>query len=235
MEAKNLRARARANLQDQWGLSIGVAVIACIFGAMMSGVDFLPEFKVSIKDIDLENLFSHTWYFNNGDRYSISFGLPTILFLLHMIVGGTMQLGYCAFLLKQHDGEAPEFGDLFSKFDQFGQGFAQAFLRRLYVFLWSLLFIIPGIVKSFSYAMTPFIMADNPNLTASEAINLSKKMMDGHKLDLFWLDLTFIGWDLLCILTLNLGHIALNPYKNAAYAAFYRQVKELNPSLADSF
>ena len=73
--------------------------------------------------------------------------------------------------------------------------------------------------------MTPFILAENPGMSASQAIRLSEDLMDGYKSDLFILDLSFIGWDLLAVLTLNLGHIALNPYKNAAYAAFYRQIQ----------
>ena len=69
--------------------------------------------------------------------------------------------------------------------------------------------------------MTPFIMAENPEMSASEAITASKELMDGHKGELFTLDLTFIGWGLLAALTLNLGNLALNPHHNAAYAAFY--------------
>ena len=141
------------------------------------------------------------------------------------LIGGVLQMGYADFLLKQHDGKEAAFGDLFSKFDYFGTGFAQHFLRSLYTFLWTLLFIIPGIMKSYSYAMTPFILAENPNLTASQAIQRSENLMDGYKSDLFMLDLSFIGWSILAGLTLNLGHIALNPYRNAAYAAFYRQIQ----------
>lgn len=227
MEAKEIRARARANLQNQWGLSIGVALVAGLLGALVANG------SGSI-DIELDNQIMQQLPDVVLVILSAYLSIAGALGLAQFIIGGTVQLGYCSFLLKQHDGEKAEFRDLFSKFDQFGQGFLQAFLRGLYVALWSLLFIIPGIIKSYSYAMTPFIMAENPNLTASEAINLSKKMMDGHKGDLFWLGLTFIGWVLLSILTLNIGSIFLNPYVNAAYAAFYRQVKELTPSLQDS-
>ena len=72
--------------------------------------------------------------------------------------------------------------------------------------------------------MTPYILAEHPDLTASEAIARSKQLMDGHKMDLFVLYLTFIGWDLLAALTLNLGNLALNPYKNAAITVFYRDI-----------
>ena len=116
------------------------------------------------------------------------------------------------------------FADLFSQFDRFGTGFAQQFLRALYTCLWSLLLVIPGIVKGLSYAMTPFILEEHPEMTASEAIKASMKLMDGHKMDLFILGLSFIGWSLLACLTMGIGFLFLNPYINAAYAAFYRSI-----------
>lgn len=217
MEAKDYRRIARENLSDNWGLSIGVAVIACLLGGLLVGSDFLPEIEFNSEN------FSYSTDVFGGDL-SISFGSGSLLGLAQFILGGVIQLGYVQYLLKQHDRRTPELSDLFSQFDRFGQGFAQAFLRVLYVALWSLLFIIPGIVKSYAYAMTPFIMAEHPEMTANQAITASKELMDGHKGELFWLDLTFIGWSLLCALTLNIGNIALNPYRNAAYAAFYRNI-----------
>ena len=98
-------------------------------------------------------------------------------------------------------------------------------LMTIYIIGWTLLLIIPGIIKSFSYAMTPFILADKPELSADEAIVLSMKMMDGHKLDLFILYLSFIGWGLLCILTVGIGFFWLIPYQNTTTAAFYEDVK----------
>ena len=72
--------------------------------------------------------------------------------------------------------------------------------------------------------MTPFIMAENPDLSANDAITISTELMEGHKGELFTLDLTFLGWDILAAITCNIGYLALNPYKNAAYAAFYRDL-----------
>lgn len=217
METSFIRQKARENLADNWGLSIGVAALACLLGGLVVGSSFIPEFNYS-----WTHRFSEGYEFEmfKNFRINISGGIGILSFIL----GGTIQLGYVQFLLKQHDRQTAEFSDLFSQFDRFGTGFAQAFLRSLYTFLWMLLFIIPGIIASLSYAMTPFILAEHPDLTASEAISRSKAMMDGHKTDLFILGLTFLGWDLLCVLTLNLGYLALNPYKNAAYAVFYRQI-----------
>src|SRR5699024_6836062 len=144
--------------------------------------------------------------------------------LASIVLGGVLQLGYANFLLRQHDGQDLKLEVLFSQFDRFGTGFAQAFLRSLYTLLWSLLFIIPGIVAAYRYAMTPFILAEHPELTASQAIARSKELMTGRKFDLFLLDLSFLGWVILAALTMNLGHLFLNPYRNAAYAVFYRNI-----------
>ncbi len=106
-------------------------------------------------------------------------------------------------------------------------------LQTIYTYLWSLLLIIPGIIKGYSYAMTPYLLKENENLKNNEAIELSMKMMDGHKMELFILDLTFIGWIILTILTFGLGSLWLSPYMYSARAHFYNDLKEeyaqLNP------
>ena len=101
---------------------------------------------------------------------------------------------------------------------------AARFLQSIYILLWSLLFIIPGIIASYSYAMTEYILAEHLELSASEAISRSKQMMDGNKWRLFCLQFSFIGWSILCAFTLGIGIFWLTPYKQAATAAFYREV-----------
>ena len=221
MDSKLLRARARENLRGMWPVAIGVAAIAYLLGGLMFGAQFFPELKTEFTTTDLEALRSFEF-----DRINTHMRVGNInaIGLVGFILGGVIQLGYGQFLLKQHDRQEPAWNDLFSQFHRFGQGFAQKFLRGLYCFLWGLLFVIPGIVKAYSYAMTPYIMAENPDMRAQDAIRASMQLMDGHKGELFWLRRTFIGWDLLAALTLNLGHLALNPYKNAAEAAFYREL-----------
>lgn len=219
MEASDLRRRARENLAGNWGTAIGVAAVAFLLGGLLIGSTFIPEFEVRIENMDISSLRDLLTLSLGATGMTI--GFTSLLGLAQFIIGGVVELGYAQYLLKQHDRRDPQFSDLFSKFDYFGAGFCQAFLRGLYVFLWSLLFIIPGIVAGYSYAMTPFIMSEHPDMPASEAIRASKELMYGHKGELFWLDLTFIGWSLLSALTLNLGNLWLNPYRNAAYAAFY--------------
>ena len=220
MEYSTLRRRARENLRGKWGIAVGAAFVAALFGALVTssgGVSFT-------QNLDEELLYELPEVVIQIIALVASVG--GVLGFASFILGGTVQLGYCKFLLSQHDGQPHSLSDLFSQFERFGTGFAQAFLRGLYVFFWSLLFVIPGIVKSFSYAMTPFLLAEYPELTANQAITLSRKIMNGHKLDLFFLGLTFIGWSLLNILTLGIGSLWLNPYMNATWAAFYRQLQE---------
>ncbi len=95
------------------------------------------------------------------------------------------------------------------------------FLRAVYVLLWSLLLLVPGIIKGYSYAMTPYILADNPNLTHDRAITLSRQMMDGNKLDLWVLHLSFLGWYLLGLLACGVGILFVNPYAHSTEAEFY--------------
>ena len=110
-------------------------------------------------------------------------------------------------------------------FGNWGHHVGGMLLVGVYTLAWTLLLIVPGIIKSFAYALTPFILIDKPELSANEAIELSMKMMDGHKLDLFILYLSFIGWYLLSILTLCIGMLWVMPYMYTTMAAFYEDVK----------
>ena len=107
-------------------------------------------------------------------------------------------------------------------------------LSTIYIFLWTLLLIIPGIIKSYSYALTPYILVEHPEMSANEAIEESMRLMDGHKFDLFYLQLSFIGWAILSILSLGLGFFWLIPYQMTAQAAFYRDIKNEAMPLQDS-
>ena len=106
-------------------------------------------------------------------------------------------------------------------------------LMGILIGLWTLLLVVPGIIKAYAYAMTPYILDENPELSPSEAIHRSRMMMKGHKFDLFWLHLSFIGWILLGILTAGIGYLWLEPYIYTAQAAFYEEVKADYAQIAD--
>ena len=228
MNASELRLKARESLKGNYWYAVMVAFVAAIFGALMINGG---SYSVNIEERATE-LFGNLPTIVKTYLIIAASTAGAINFVA-FILGGVVQLGYAQYLLKQQDREVNSVKDLFSQFDRFSQGFLQAFLRGLYTFLWTLLFIIPGIVKSFAYAMTPFLMAEDPNLTAKEAIKLSQERMMGHKGELFCLGLSFIGWSLLAALTGGIGNIFLNPYMNAAYAAFYRD--KISPKTAVTY
>ena len=208
---------ARRNLEGTWGISVGVALVAALLGGLIVGTG--SNINFNFNEDTVRNLPPIFW-----TVLLPIVSLAGLLGIVSFILGGTVELGYAKFLLKQYDRKELQFSDLFSQFERFGTGFAQKFLRTLYTCLWALLLVIPGIVKGLSYAMTPFILEEHPEMTASEAIKASMKLMDGHKMDLFILGLTFIGWEILACLTMGIGFLFLNPYMNAAYAAFYRNI-----------
>lgn len=230
MTASDFRQRARENLAGNWAVSIAVAALAFLLGGILTGSTFIPSID---SNTNIEFLQKLDFLMEKGIRIgNMTIGLRSgIMGLVGFLIGGVIQLGYTRFLLKQYDGENPDWHDLFSQFDRFGQGFAQAFLRNLYTTLWGLLLIVPGIIKELSYSMTPYIMIEEPELSASEAIQKSILMMDGHKWELFLLRLSFIGWTILASIPLNLGHLLLNPYRNSAETAFYRNLKRQHPYL----
>lgn len=217
MEASEIRLKARESLKGNYWNAVLVAFVAAIFGALLANGG---SFSLNIEERVREVFGSLPMFIKV--YLAIAAGCASVTFWVSFILGGVVQLGYAQYLLKQHDGEACSVKELFSLFDRFGQGFLQALLRGIYTFLWSLLLIVPGIIKSYAYSMTPFIMVENPNVTANEAIKLSQEKMRGHKGELFWLGLTFFGWSILATLTGGIGYFFLNPYMNAAYAAFYR-------------
>ena len=224
MVYSEIRRQARDNLRGHWGQAVIAAMVAGLLGGGITSASSSAGGSAgsSSGTLDLEAFQSLPPEVMHVATTIL--GVVGILALVGFIIGGTVQLGYCVYLLKQYHRQETSIGDLFSQFFRFGTGFAQQFLVGLYALLWSLLFVIPGIVKTFSYAMTPFILADNPNLTANQAITRSRELMDGHKWELFVLSLTFIGWEILGTLTFGIGLLWVTPYKNAAYAAFYRQL-----------
>ena len=122
-------------------------------------------------------------------------------------------------------GGAPEVKDAFSGFDDFWAAFKVSFLAGLFTFLWSLLFVIPGIVKSISYSMSMYILAENKGKSALECINESKAMTNGHKMDLFVLGLSFIGWELVGYITCGIAYIWILPYIQATFVNAYHSLK----------
>jgi uncharacterized membrane protein len=144
----------------------------------------------------------------------------------YVILCGPLVLGMCGYFLDKARGRTVTLGTVFSGFNMFGQGFLLNFLTSILIILWSCLLIIPGIIKSLSYSMAYYIVLDNPQMNALDAITASRRMMQGYKSKLFCLYFSFFGWFLLCILSLGIGCFWLIPYMQLSEANFYEDLKK---------
>nr|MDK2851550.1 hypothetical protein [Candidatus Cloacimonadota bacterium] len=159
--------------------------------------------------------------------YDLIFYITGSLFAIGAIlVYGPLSYGAANILLKVLNSEKVEISMLFSGFDDFADTLSAGLLIMLYVFLWSLLFIIPGIIAAFSYSMTFYIMRENPEMSPSQAMAASKHMMYGHKWQLFDLYFSFLGWILLCIISFGIASIYVTPYMSVSTAVFYADLKQ---------
>lgn len=241
MYARDFRASARAALKGKWLMACVAGLIACILGA-----NTLAYTGGAASNGARQNI--NTTYIGQGGEeyiypdanfdmgYTISpvleliAGVMLLVVLFYVfiaiVVGSAVEIGYKRYHLAIMDGDSPSIGVLFSGFSIYGRAFLLRLLTSLYVFLWSLLFVIPGIIKTYSYAMAPYILAENPDMSASEAINVSRQLMDGNKWRLFCLQISFLGWEILAALTCGLGSIPLEAYMSSAMAAFYREISQ---------
>lgn len=152
--------------------------------------------------------------------------IPYIGTIGSIIVAPPLMLGLYKMFLNVTYGDKAEVSTIFEPFQTcFASSVILNLLVGIFTFLWSLLLIIPGIIKSYAYSMSFYILAENPNMSASDAITESKTIMDGHKMDLFVLMLSFFPWIVLCVFTFGLGYIFVLPYMQLTMTNFYHNVK----------
>lgn len=154
--------------------------------------------------------------------------ISIIIFIFILSVGELLFVGSKKFFIEGYNEEA-KISMVFSMFNKndWLNIIKTQFTTKIYIMLWSILFIIPGIIKSYEYRFVPYIKSENPNISTKEAIRLSRNMTDGNKFDMFILfGFSFILWDILGILFLGIGHILVLPYKTATEASLYLRLKE---------
>jgi uncharacterized membrane protein len=152
--------------------------------------------------------------------------IPIAGSLACLIIGGPFLLGATFFSLNLARKQDTRVEVLFEGFKDFGRALGTYLLMILYIILWTLLLVIPGIIKAISYSQTFYILAEDKSIGAEEALKKSLTMMDGYKMKYFVLGLSFIGWILLSILTLGIGFLWLIPYMQVTFANFHIELKE---------
>ena len=204
----NYKNRALSALENKWG---NFVAITFVYGLIIGITQVL-----------------------SGDKDS-----PAILHLIGLvlfILALPLTWGYQTLFLGAVRGGEATAKDMFEGYNKelFSRVLTTTLLYYVYVFLWSLLLLIPGCIKSYSYAMTPYILKDNPEMKNNAAIEESMRMMDGHKLELFLLDLSFIGWAILSLLTCCIGFLWLVPYMNMARVNFYEDLKKASVEVKEA-
>jgi len=194
--SRNLRALGRNALTGKWGLGV--------LGTLLYMV------LTTVPVIILNAIF--------GGADGSPAGVSTIY---NLLITGPMTLGYAMFAISIFRKRETSPAEVFYGFERFGKALGLYIVMVIFVLLWSLLLIVPGIIAAFRYSMSFYILADNPNMGIMEAINESKRMMRGNKWKFFCLNLSFIGWGILCLLTLGIGFLWFLPYMEVSIIAFY--------------
>ena len=178
------------------------------------------------------NLFAAPWLYPLLVCLIVSAinGLASAIVVGTLIVAGPLSVGSAFYFLnvaRKKENASSDIGAMLKPVSNDAGGtIILGLLTALFTALWAMLFIIPGIVKSFSYAMAPYIKADHPEYTATQALDESRRIMKGHKWHLFCLNLSFIGWMIVGALACGIGTLWVAPYMSAAQAAFYEEIKD---------
>nr|WP_257125369.1 DUF975 family protein [Bhargavaea cecembensis] len=194
-------------MKGLWWFMAGAALI-------LFAIDAIPALLSPATYVDEELL--------TGTEQAIDFATTILSILLFPITVGWLWLNLD--IIRQQDVSIERIFRAFTT--MYWKSVWVNILMGFFLFFWTLLLIIPGIIKSFSYSLTIYILHDRPELSALEAITESRKMMDGYKGQAFLLTLSFIGWFILGILTLGIGFLFIYPYYSATYARFYEEIKE---------
>lgn len=212
---KELKDNAKQSLRGNWGWAIIVFLItAIIFGIFTGAGHWLDETYINY---DGTNIF-----------YQFASPIGSILLWIGSFIGLSRNIAFLE--LRDDQKEEKPYMAAFSVFteNRFGPELINFVLVSIFTFLWTWLLIIPGIIKAYSYSMTPYIVKDmvagGKQVSATDGINASKELMKGHKMALFIFDLSFLGWNILAAITCGIGYLWVTPYYQTAKANFYRHI-----------
>ena len=222
-----IKTRAKEVLRFTYWKSFLVSLIILIAGGSENSWNFSNTRNNSDSYINHGNSFPGEIIYVYNRFFAFLASIILILIILRIVIGYMLEVGGKKYFLKasEKNADISYLGFCF-KDGRYGQVLITMFLKEVYTLLWTLLLIVPGIVKSYAYRMVPYILADNPGIGSNRAIELSNEMTNGEKLDMFVLDLSFFGWYLLGVLLFGVGVLFINPYKDATMAELYLELRE---------
>lgn len=228
--AYEFRLAARNALRGHWA----AAVIAGVIVSVLCGNRQVPEFRLNFTDgsVSAEVSAAGQTLFSTDSGFSalltgavvVTLLAALVVSVLYFLVGSAVSVGYARFNLDLTDGVKPDLRTLFPEMEIWKTAVLMRLAETVIIFFLGLLLVIPGIIAAYTYAMDYYILAEHPDLTAWETMQWSRSLMQGNRLRLFFLDLSFIGWYLLSFVTFGLSSYAVSPYVEAAHAAFYREI-----------
>ena len=201
--------------RNYWKMFVVTLIASILTGEKTTIIERVQDFTSNNLSYDSQPIF-----------YSF-ISVASILGILYTIfIGNVIVVGKNGYFIKNHD-ENPELSEIFKGFKgNYLNVVKIMFLMDLKTLLWLLLLIVPGLIKAYEYSMIPYLLAENPNLSASEAFSLSKQMTTGQKMNLFVLDLSFLGWIILGLICCGIGILFVLPYPEATRAEVYLNLKE---------
>ena len=218
-----LKQNAWNSLKSYYWTAFGVTLVASLLGGN-------SNFTGSFGGSSASNSYSEsTSDMSTGQAVTILIAVLVIMVValgialaIYAFLGGVVKCGECKFYCKARTGDV-NFGYLFDNFQggRYMPTVKVMFQMQLEITLWTLCFIIPGVIKSYEYMLVPYLMAENPNLSKERVLQISKQTMEGEKMKCFMLGLSFIGWILLGSLACGLGVLFVSPYMEATFAEFY--------------
>ena len=231
MKARDFRDRARMALSGHWFVAIIAGIIATMFGAA-SGFTFNFNFNFDFDSLDLggstEGLSNFAPQLDPDITIPVLIGVGVAMLVyvaIMFVLACVISVGYAEFNLDLVDRYTPRIKTLFSHFGQTKTAVVAGLMIFVRVFIGTIFFVIPGIITAFKYVAVYYIIAENPGISAKEALERSKELMWHNKWRYFCLSLSFIGWHLLSVLTFGVASIWVVPYCQAAYATFYREIQ----------
>ncbi len=227
------REQVKGNAKYVLSFSYWKALVACLIVTFVTGISQMGSGYSAI--FRLSDNYYFSWRF--GVILLLVFSVLALLgSLFGIFVVNPIEVGKCRFFIANRQNKGG-YDQIFSIFKSgiYLNIVKTMFLKNLYIFLWSLLFIIPGIIKAYEYSMVPYILAENPQMDSNRVFALSRSMTDGEKGDIFVFDLSFLGWILLGTLACGIGTVFVAPYIQAAYAELYEvlKYKVISQRLAD--
>lgn len=221
-----LKSRGKQAFRANYWQSVAVSFVMAIFaGGTASAASNRVQSTTSEVTVEGAGVSPEQAAFIAAVVLGVVFTVGIVGSIVHALLANPIEVGGRRFFEKNANDPTTQFNTMFEGFQDYGRVLVTMLIRDVFILLWTLLLIIPGAMKAYSYRLVPYLVKDRPELSPMEVLAESEALMRGNRWQAFVMDLSFLGWLLLGVVTLNLGNIFwTNPYMNATDAALYQEL-----------